>query len=243
MSLVKATVPALREHGETITRTFYSNMFAEHPELYNIFNPANQANGGQPRSLAAAVLAYAERIDNPGVLGGMLERIEGKHVSLEIKPEHYPIVGTNLLGAIKQVLGDAATPEILDAWGAAYGKLAEIMIGGEKALYDASAALPAGWRGFKPFRVERRVAESDYMMSFYLVPQDGEHVAAVQAGAVHLVEAAPGGLWLRPDPAVQSVVGFKRQVLPHQRAARTDSRGCGRYPPGPHLELPSGRDP
>ena len=45
-ALVKATVPALRQHGETITRTFDGNMFAAHPELYNIFNPANQKNGG-----------------------------------------------------------------------------------------------------------------------------------------------------------------------------------------------------
>ncbi len=89
MALVKATIPASREHSETITRTFYKNMFEAHPELYNIFNPANQKNGGQPRSLAAAVLAYAEHIESPGVLSGMLERIESKHVSLEVKPGHY----------------------------------------------------------------------------------------------------------------------------------------------------------
>jgi len=41
-AIVKATVPALRQHGETITATFYRNMFEAHPELYNIFNPANQ---------------------------------------------------------------------------------------------------------------------------------------------------------------------------------------------------------
>ncbi len=119
--LVKATVPALREHGEAVTRKFYANMFEAHPELYNIFNPANQRDGGQQRSLAAAVLAYAEHIDNPQVLGKMLERIESKHVSLEVKAEHYPIVGKYLLGAIQDLMGAAATPEILDAWSAAYG--------------------------------------------------------------------------------------------------------------------------
>lgn len=193
MALVKATVPALREHGQTITRTFYKNMFEAHPELYNIFNPANQKNGGQPRSLAAAVLAYAEHIDNPGVLGGMLERIEGKHVSLEIKPEHYPIVGKYLLGAVQQVLCDAATPEILDAWGAAYGQLAAIMSGAEKAMYDANAAKPAGWREFKPFRVERKVAESEYMTSFYLVPVDGAALPPFEAGQYLSVKVQPEG--------------------------------------------------
>ncbi len=192
-ALVKATVPALRQHGETITRTFYGNMFAAHPELYNIFNPANQKNGGQPRSLSAAVLAYAEHIDNPGVLGGMLHRIEGKHVSLEVKPEHYPIVGKYLLGAVQQVLGEAATPEILDAWGAAYGELAEIMIGQEQALANASASQTGGWRGFKPFRVDRKVRESEVMTSFYLVPEDGQPLPPFLPGQYLSIKVHPEG--------------------------------------------------
>jgi hemoglobin-like flavoprotein len=46
-----------------------------------------------------------------------LERIGQKHRSLQIKPEHYPIVGENLLAAIKETLRDAATDEILGDWG------------------------------------------------------------------------------------------------------------------------------
>ena len=75
-AVIKATVPALRAHGETITRRFYSTMLEAHPELFNYFNPANQrAEGGQARSLAASVLTYAENIDRLGALGGMVERI------------------------------------------------------------------------------------------------------------------------------------------------------------------------
>jgi nitric oxide dioxygenase len=79
-------------------------------------------------SLAAAVLTYAEHIDQPERLGGMLQRITNKHSSLAVKAEHYPIVGKYLLGAIQNVLGVAATPEIVEAWGAAYNQLAGIMI-------------------------------------------------------------------------------------------------------------------
>ncbi|WP_369699478.1 globin domain-containing protein [Deinococcus sp. YIM 77859] len=83
--------------------------------MLNIFNPANQKTGRQARRLAASVLAYAANIDRPELLGGMVERIAHKHVSLEVLPEHYPIVGEHLLKAIAAVLGEAATPEILDA--------------------------------------------------------------------------------------------------------------------------------
>lgn len=193
IAIIQATVPALQLHGEAITRTFYSNLFATHPELYNIFNPANQHNGGQQRSLAAAVLAYAQHIQNPAVLGHMLNRIESKHVSLEVRPEHYPIVGKFLLGAISETLGDAATPEILDAWGAAYGQLADIVIGHEKARYDEGAAQPGGWPGFKPFRVARKVAESSVMTSFYLVPADASSIPSFIPGQYISIRVQPAG--------------------------------------------------
>lgn len=192
-AIIQATVPVLQLHGEAITRTFYKNLFTARPELYNIFNPANQQNGGQQRSLAAAVLAYAQHIQNPGVLGHMLNRIESKHVSLEVRPEHYPIVGQFLLGAISETLGDAATAEILDAWGAAYGQLAEIMIGHEKARYEQDASQPHGWSGFKPFRVARKVAESSIMTSFYLVPADGSGLPAFVPGQYISIRVQPAG--------------------------------------------------
>lgn len=182
VQIIKATVPALRAHGEDITRHFYGDMFSAHPELLNIFNPANQATGGQARSLAASVLAYAEHIDDLGKLGGMVERIAHKHVSLEVQPEQYPTVGHHLLGAIAAVLGDAATPEVLDAWGAAYGQLADIMIGAEGQMHAGEAAMPGGWRGFKPFRVLSKRAESSEITSFVLRPADGAPLPPYRAG-------------------------------------------------------------
>jgi len=62
-------------------------MFDNHPELFNLFNPANQRDGGQPLSLATSVLAYADHIDHPERLGRMVERIAGKHGSLEVRAE------------------------------------------------------------------------------------------------------------------------------------------------------------
>lgn len=191
-AIITATVPALRAHGETITRAFYRRMLGEHPELLNYFNPANQrGDGAQARSLAASVLTYAEHIDRLDRLGSMVERIAHKHVSLEIKAEHYPIVGKYLLGAIKEVLGQAATPAILDAWGAAYGQLADIMIGREAALYTAGATQPHGWAGFKPFRVIRRVTESEVMTSFHLQPDDGAALPVFRPGQYISVRVRP----------------------------------------------------
>jgi len=187
--LVKATIPALQQHGEAITQAFYKTLFEEHPALLNIFNPANQQNGGQARSLAASILAYAAHIDHLDQLGGMVSRIAHKHASLEVQPEHYPIVGEHLLRAIRSVLGEAATPEILDAWGAAYQQLATIMIGVEQNLYDEGRSQTGGWSGYQPLLVTRKVIESETITSFYLSSPDGKSLPAFLPGQYLAVKA------------------------------------------------------
>src|SRR6476661_8088886 len=139
---IDASVPVLREHGVTITRRFYSNMFAAHPELKNLFNMGNQASGVQQQSLAAAVFAYAANIDNAAALAPVVRRIVHKHVSVGLTAEHYPIVGKHLLGAIQEVLGEAATAPLLAAWAEAYSELAAALIDAEKAMYAAANTAP-----------------------------------------------------------------------------------------------------
>jgi len=76
--IIKATVPALRAHGETITRRFHDVMLGNHPELLNYFNPANQrGEGGQARSLAASVLAYAAHIGDGGLASSPVKTLQG----------------------------------------------------------------------------------------------------------------------------------------------------------------------
>ena len=141
--IIKACVPALDAHGLDITQEMYKRLLSN-PDIRDLFNMSHQKDGEQPKALALAVLAYARNIDNLGALGGMVERIAEKHVGLNILPKHYPYVADALLGAIAQVLGDAATPEILEAWGKAYWFLADILMGREKQIYEEHAATPGG---------------------------------------------------------------------------------------------------
>lgn len=173
MYVVKSTAPILQAHGEALTRHFYQRMFKHNPEVTPFFNLSNQAAGSQQRALAGAIAAYAANIDNLEVLGGAVELIAQKHASLQIKPEHYPIVGENLLCSIKEVLGDGATDEVIEAWGEAYNFLANILIGREKQIYETNTHKPGGWEGFRTFRIQRKEQESSNITSFYLVPEDG----------------------------------------------------------------------
>lgn len=182
-AIVKATVPLLETGGEALTTHFYRIMLGEYPEVRPLFNQAHQASGDQPRALAHSVLMYAKHIDRLEALGDLPAQIINKHVSLQVLPEHYPIVGACLLRAIREVLGaEIATDEVIAAWGAAYQQLADILIGAEEQAYRASAEQTGGWRGARTFRVARKVAESSEISSFYLHPVDGQPVMAHQPG-------------------------------------------------------------
>lgn len=161
-------MPVIQQHGNTITGVFYENMLDAHPELNVVFNTTNQVNGHQSRALAGALFAYASNIDNLSALGPAVELICNKHASLYIQPDDYKIVGKYLLEAMGQVLGDALTPEILDAWAAAYWQLAILFIGREGDIYKQSE----GWTQWREFRVAQKVPESAEITSFYLKPVD-----------------------------------------------------------------------
>lgn len=180
--LIKATVPVLKEHGVALTTHFYKRMFTNNPELWNTFNMGNQHSGKQQTALAMAVLAYAENIDDPSVLTHAVTRIGHKHVSLDVRPEQYAIVGKHLLASISEVLGNAATPELIEAWGVAYGQLADIMIGVEANLYRGAVSKDGGWTGWRPFMIMSKTKESEEITSFYLHPTDDGKVADFRPG-------------------------------------------------------------
>ncbi|WP_415904130.1 NO-inducible flavohemoprotein [Neptuniibacter sp. QD48_55] len=182
IAIVKSTVPLIQEVGTDLTKHFYGLLFEENPELKNVFNMVSQANGRQQSTLASSILSYAAHIDKLEAIGPEVHRIAAKHFSLDVQPEHYPIVGRNLLKAIREVLGeDIATNEVIDAWAEAYELLASILIGAEANLYDNSQE-GQGWLGFKDFSVVKKVKESSEITSFYLAPLDEKPLPKYKAG-------------------------------------------------------------
>ena len=117
LEICKATAPTIEVHGEAITARMYEILFANHPETRALFGEAPE---DQHKKLASAIAAYAANIDNLEVLGKAVEVMAQKHVKTKVKPEHYPMVGVSLLQAIKDVLGDAATDDVIEAWKEAY---------------------------------------------------------------------------------------------------------------------------
>lgn len=182
IALVKATVPALEVHGLAIVHEMYARLF-QNSDIAALFNQSHHGDAGsQPRALTGAIMAYASNIENLAALAPAVERIAQKHVGVQILPEHYPHVGEALLGAIKAVLGDAASDEILEAWGEAYWFLANILIARENRLYADQNTAMGGWNGWREFDVVEVMPESAVITSFALRPVDGGPVMAHKPG-------------------------------------------------------------
>ncbi|KAJ1568372.1 hypothetical protein HK405_002634 [Cladochytrium tenue] len=278
IELLKATAPVVKQHGTEITGTMYPLMFGEFPEVKNLFNMSHHrqrpaeaavADGVPPpgvspqaKTLANAVFAFAANCDQLGNLGEAVARMVHKHVSLDVRPEHYPIVGNCLLRAIKIVLKDAATPEIMAAWTEGYWFLADLLIDAENKTRAELEGLPGGWSGFRQLRVAEKVRESDVVTSFYLESAEpgrpligfrpGQYLSLKfprLAGADHdvvrnySVSSAPGDLAkyrisVKREPGVPPATpaGAVSSYL-HDRVSAGDTLLVG--PPCGHFFLPS----
>tara|TARA_R110002049_G_scaffold161450_5_gene327003 strand:+ start:3910 stop:5091 length:1182 start_codon:yes stop_codon:yes gene_type:complete len=207
VDVIKATVPAVKAHADAITECFYPLMFEQYPEVVPYFNQTNQGKGTQPKALANAVVAYGANIDELGNLSDAVAQIVQKHCSLGVLPEHYSIVGNCLLQAIAKVLGDAATDEIIDAWGKAYGQLADILIAAEESVYSATEQAPGGWRGERAFKLVKRIDESSVITSFYFEPVDGGDVPEFEPGQAVTVVLTINGESVRRNYSLSDAPG------------------------------------
>ncbi|WP_041939612.1 MULTISPECIES: globin domain-containing protein [Frankia] len=194
-AVVGATAGVVAEHAVEITAAFYPRVFDAHPELLNLFNQGNQATGEQRQALAAAIVAYAGHLlAGPGSssFAPVLRRIAHKHVSLGVRPEQYTIVGQHLLAAVGEVLGDAVTREVHDAWDEVYWLFATALIAEEGRISQRVGADPD--RVWRPWRVTARTVATAEVISFDLVPAGPEPLPTFLAGQyVSVAVDLPGG--------------------------------------------------
>ncbi len=192
IATVKSTVPVLRENGVVLTQHFYKRMLSNNPELKNIFNLSNQSTGRQPRALAAAVLAYAENIEDPSKLLKAVDRMAMKHVTVDIQPAQYAIVGENLLHSISEVLNLPMDHEIIKAWEQAYGQLADILINREKEIYSEIEAKHGGWKGWRNFKVVDKKGDNNKIVLTIAAEDQQAITPATEGEFISIKVGVPG---------------------------------------------------
>ncbi|WP_246238046.1 NO-inducible flavohemoprotein [Alkalicoccus luteus] len=185
---IKATIPVLEEHGATVTTHFYNTLFEDHPELLHVFNHVHQKTGMQPRALAYSLYQAAVHIDRLEAISPFVERVAHKHRSIGVRAEHYPLVGEYLLRAMQEKLNLEKDHPVIEAWGAAYGVIADIFIETEKKMYE-----DAGWDGFEELEVVEKRLESSEITSFYVKRANGKPLPPFEPGQyISIMAQIPG---------------------------------------------------
>jgi hemoglobin-like flavoprotein len=114
---------------------FYDRLFEIAPSVRALF-PADMTE--QRKKLMATLAAVVSGLGNLESILPSASALATRHVSYGAKAEHYPVVGAALLWTLEKGLGDGWTPEVADAWAAAYGTLSGFMI--SRAYGRAQAA-------------------------------------------------------------------------------------------------------
>ena len=104
---------------------FYGRLFEIAPQVKSMF-PADLTE--QRRKLMATLAAVVNGLGNLATILPAASALAMRHVSYGAKPEHYPVVGAALLWTLEKGLGPDWTPDVADAWKAAYGTLSGFMI-------------------------------------------------------------------------------------------------------------------
>jgi hemoglobin-like flavoprotein len=110
--------------ADTVAARFYQRLFALDPSVRPLFPDDLTAQGRKLMDMLGLVVGGLPRLDT---IRPAVQALGQRHVPYGVQPEHYNTVGAALLWALEQECGAAFTPEVREAWAAAYTVLAEIM--------------------------------------------------------------------------------------------------------------------
>src|SRR5580693_4712966 len=112
--------------SEQAAALFYGRLFEIAPEVKPLFRGDMKEQG---RKLMATLAVVVNGLGNLEAILPAASALAKRHVSYGVKAAHYAPVGAALLWTLERGLGPQWTPQLAAAWGAAYGLLADFMIG------------------------------------------------------------------------------------------------------------------
>lgn len=134
IALVQRTFAEVRPIADTAAQLFYSRLFMLDPGLKHLFKGDMAKQGQMLMSMIGSAVAGLNNLDK---LAPIVRNLGARHVAYGVNDDHYATVGAALLWTLEQGLGEHFTPEVHEAWAAAYTVLAETMKAG------AAEAMPA----------------------------------------------------------------------------------------------------
>ena len=125
IKLVQDSFSKVAPISEQAAVLFYDRLFEVAPAVKAMF-PADMTE--QRKKLMGTLAVVVNGLTNLEAVLPAASALAKRHVNYGAKPEHYPVVGGVLLWTLEKGLGDGWTPDVAEAWTAAYGTLSGFMI-------------------------------------------------------------------------------------------------------------------
>jgi len=91
----------------------------------------------QSRTLMRMIAVAVNGLDRLDTIAPALKALGVRHAGYGVRDGHYATVGDALLWTLERGLGESFTPDVAEAWSAAYGLLAQTM---QSAARDAATS-------------------------------------------------------------------------------------------------------
>lgn len=134
IQLVQSTYSAVKPIAATAAELFYTRLFTLDPALRPLFKGEMHKQG---QMLMSMIGSAVQGLSNLERLVPIVRQLGARHLGYGVRTEHYAVVGSALLWTLERGLGEAYTPEVIEAWASAYSLLADVMQLG--AIEEASA--------------------------------------------------------------------------------------------------------
>ncbi len=136
MELLNRTYPIIQQHRIELGDKTYFNMFRDHPDIKQLFKDTSP---GQSQRLVDAILFYCQEIENYELFYDRLDQIAYVHIKVGIKNEYYAYMKEAFISALREVLKDDASEELVRAWSYGFDSLSNELIHVENLLRKHAA--------------------------------------------------------------------------------------------------------
>lgn len=124
VDLVQRSWRSVLPVGDTAAELFYGKLFSLDPSIQKLFRDDMREQG---RNLTAMISVAVGSLSRPERIMLAVQQLGRRHAAYGVEPRHYELVGVALLWMLEQVLGEAFTPELRQAWSDVYTLLANTM--------------------------------------------------------------------------------------------------------------------
>ena len=133
INTVKTSFAAVTPIADQAGMLFYERLFTLDPSLRPLFKTDLEA---QSRLLMQMIATAVNSLDRLETILPAVKALGVRHAGYGVTEPHYRTVGDALLWTLERGLGPAFTPEVSEAWAAAYAALADTM---KAAALEATA--------------------------------------------------------------------------------------------------------